>query len=536
MTHLRGAALTCALSLLAAGCGCGARPSGGIAHPTSEEPAAAVSVEVDTTRDLRPISRWIYGVNGLEAFAAAPPGLFTFLRSGGNRMTAYDWENNASNAGEDYHFQNDGLVFESEEPAGLALALGREADARDASLLLTLSMIGRVAADRRGDGDVRETPDFLTTRFRRSVARCPSPLDAPPDPADDVVCQDQYVSFVERARGSGRTWWSLDNEPGAWGRVHAPLRAEPLTYRELVSTSIEYAARVREVAPSARIFGPALFGWPSYMRLVDAPDHGDRDFLDVYLDAMRVTSEQRGVRLLDVLDLHWYPDVQVEGAGVSSASVEEPVAYARTQLPRSLYDPTYVEPGWIARDWVFGPIELLPRLRRTIDAHYPGTALAITEYHYGGGTDVSGAVAQADVLGAFGRHGVFAAAMWPLYDQEHSHVVGAFRMYRALDEDGARFGDESAPASVSDLERASAWASVDATRGGRVVVMLIARARGATALDVRITAARPLGAARLYRFDPATALPVRADDLAPSDAGRYRVEMPDRGIAALVLD
>ncbi len=534
------AVVSAAAALLVLGCGsCASSPAAPPEVPASPAPepaagAADVTVAVDVTRDVRPISPFVYGVNRTEYFEAEPAGVYTFLRSGGNRLTAYDWETNDSNAGEDYDFQNDGMLFETEEPGGLALALGRSVDARDAALLLTVSMIGRVAADRRGGGDVRRTPDHLEARFHRSVARCPHPLDAAPDPRDDVVCQDQHVAFVERARGPGRTWWSLDNEPSAWPRVHAEVRTAPVTYAELISTSILYAGRVREAAPRARIFGPALFGWPAYVRLTDAPDHGDRDFLDVYLAAMRGAGEATGRRLLDVLDVHWYPDVRIEGTSVTSSSTDEAVASARVQLPRSLYDPTYTEPSWIAREWIFGPVRLLPRLQAQIAAHYPGTDLAITEYAYGGGTDISGAVAQADVLGALGRHGVFAAAYWPLWDQEHSHAIGAFHMYRRLDEAGTRFGDRSAPATVSDLERAGAWASVTSD-GGRVVIVLIARALGETVIDVTIRADRELGAARLYRLDPETARPV-ADGTVSARDDAYRVPMPTRGVATLVIE
>ena len=38
--------------------------------------------------------------------------------------------------------------------------------------------------------------------------------------------------------------------------------------------------------------------------------------------------------------------------------------------------------------------------------------IAITEYNYGGNNHISGAIAQADVLGIFGREGVFAANFW----------------------------------------------------------------------------------------------------------------------------
>ena len=42
----------------------------------------------------------------------------------------------------------------------------------------------------------------------------------------------------------------------------------------------------------------------------------------------------------------------------------------------------------------------------------PGTKLAITEYNWGGTESLNGALAEADVLGIFGREGVGLATMW----------------------------------------------------------------------------------------------------------------------------
>src|SRR4029078_11004530 len=131
-------------------------------------------------------------------------------------------------------------------------------------------------------------------------------------------------------------------------------------------------------------------------------------------DSMRAAEAHAHRRLLDVLDLHWYPEATGAGVRITEASAAPAVAQARVQAPRSLWDPSYVETSWIAQDAGVGAIRLLPRLREKIAAHYPGTPVAITEYNYGGGGDGSGALAEADVLGIFGREGVFAAALWDL--------------------------------------------------------------------------------------------------------------------------
>ena len=122
-------------------------------------------------------------------------------------------------------------------------------------------------------------------------------------------------------------------------------------------------------------------------------------------------------RLVDALDVHWYPEARgscaanpMDGCRVTEESTDAGVVAARKQAPRSLWDPGYSENSWIVNDSLHAPIRLLPRLKDKISASYPGTRLAITEYNYGAGNHISGAIAQADALGIFGRQELFAAA------------------------------------------------------------------------------------------------------------------------------
>ena len=113
------------------------------------------------------------------------------------------------------------------------------------------------------------------------------------------------------------------------------------------------------------------------------------------------------------------------------ASAEAVVA-ARVQAPRSLWDPSYVETSWITQDARAGAIRLLPRMREKIAAHYPGTRLAFTEYNYGGGGHISGAIAQADVLGHLRPRGGVRGRSWDLGGGSR-FIDAAFAAYRNYD-------------------------------------------------------------------------------------------------------
>jgi mannan endo-1,4-beta-mannosidase len=62
--------------------------------------SADATVAIDSSQNRHAISPFIYGYNGGSA-ADSPPGA-TWLRLGGNRWTAYNWETNYSNAGSDW--------------------------------------------------------------------------------------------------------------------------------------------------------------------------------------------------------------------------------------------------------------------------------------------------------------------------------------------------------------------------------------------------------------------------------------------------
>jgi hypothetical protein len=458
-----------------------------------------VRFTVDTARDLHPISPYIYGTNNYANADSDRP----CDRLGGNRWTAYNWESNASNAGADWHHQNDGFLSESEVP-GAAVRPAIEAAARNkAAIVVTIPMAGYVSADKTGDGDVNKTPDYLKTRFHVSLPKKNSPLSAKPDLADSFVYQDEFVHWIEtsaRASSEQVIFYSLDNEPDLWSHTHARIHPRKTTYAEMVERTTTYASAIKDVKPDALVFGAVNYGWNGYRTLQDAPDANGRDFHQYFLAEMKRAEAKAGRRLLDVLDVHWYPEARGGGVRITEKDASPKVAAARVQAPRSLWDPTYIETSWITTSSTGGkPIALIGRLKRDIADHYPGTKIAITEYNYGAGNHISGGIAQADVLGIFGREGIFAANWWNL-GHGTDFIDPAFDLYLNYDGKGARFGDTSVFAATDDVESTAIYASIDSAGASRVWLVLINRTTEPIDATVSINHARPLASAELYHL------------------------------------
>ena len=281
------------------------------------------------------------------------------------------------------------------------------------------------------------------------------------------------------------------------------------------------------------MIGPVSYGWYGYLTLQDAPDGAGRDFLDFWLDSMSQAEADAGQRLVDAMDLHWYPEAtDASGTRITDDGAWDSVADARVQAPRSLWDDTYTETSWITQWSTYGPIELIPRMQDKIAAHYPGTALSLTEYYYGGGADISGGLAEADALGIFGAFDVFAATLWHLGSTDDAYIHAAYDLYRDYDGAGSAFGSTTVQATASDRAASSAWASAE---GDLVYVVVINKDRADHSVGLRIWNPVLLTTATPYVLGPAEAAVVPGDPIALSLTNALAVDIPARTAELLVL-
>jgi hypothetical protein len=488
------------------------------------------TVAVDTSQDHRAISPYVYGYNAAST-AGAPRGA-TWLRLGGNRWTAYNWTNNYSNAGSDWGpYSNDTLMGSPPDgPGHAAVPAVDDAKANGVGLLVTIPIQGWVSKDANGNVDPASP---LTGRFAHNQAAKGSAFTTTPSATSDPVFQDEFAAFVAGRWGAaaGPIHFSLDNEPDLWSSTHAEVQRSPLTYAALLAQSIASAAAIKTAVPTALIYGPASYGWAGFMNLQNAPDSSQLgDFLNYYLDRMSAASSTQGRRLLDVLDVHFYSEAQGCGARVNAGNAGngDCVVAARVQSTRSLWDPGYKEQSWITACCSGGTgIQLVPRMLGKIATHYPATRLAITEYNQGGSDHISGAVAEADALGAFGREGVYAASYWGLLP-DNSWAMAAWRAFRGYDGAGKNFGDTSVRAASSDIAHVAAYASVDSAAPNRVVLVLVHRPGAVTDANGAVTGSDGMQArsVRLEVTHPAALGTVRAWQLAPGAQASWQALSP----------
>jgi hypothetical protein len=502
-----------ALPLIVTGCG------GGNSSPGAAPAAAAENVTVTINpAQTHAISPYIYGIN--DGVTGAPMDL-TFARRGGNRWTAYNWETNASNAGSDYLYQNDNYLSSSAIAAEAVRGFIAGNQANGMASLVTVQMQGLVAGDESGPVSTSNPPDL--TRFKQVVNQKNSqsgvPFTASPPTTDAYVYMDEFLwSIDQKFAGQSifglspttqHVFAQLDNEPELWNSTHLEVQGpKPVTSDNYIAKTISLARALKDQFPDLVILGPVHYGFEgiySWQGELSATPTGSNWFPDKYLPAIKTASAVYGKPLVDVYDFHWYPEA-TDGSGhrittLTSATLTDAQIQAIVQSPRSLWDTTYTESSWITGA-LGGPIYILGRLQSRIAAENPGMRLSITEYNNGGSHHIAGAIAQADNLGIFGAHGLFAANLWPLNSDE-PYILAGFRAFRDFDGAHSSFGDTSVQATSSNPQTVAVYASSDSTKPGRVTFVAINRSTSAqvTAID-----GQPLsGTAHLYQMTATTA-------------------------------
>jgi hypothetical protein len=485
-------------------------------------------------------------------------------RFGGNSTSRYNWQTSMTNTGSDWYYENlqsGDNVSVSALPFGSATDQFVEQDLRtDTKTILTVPLIGWTV---KSDSPRQHPYDagFKVSKYGSQQSVDPwdtdcgngiypngtqitgnSPYDTSmafgPEFVSDWI--QHLIGRYGTAQNGGVAYYNLDNEPMLWNSTHRDVHPQPATYDEIKNKTYQIAAAVKAADPSAKTLGPVLWGWCAYFYSAadgcgigpDYQSHGNTPFVPWYLQQMRAYEQAHGVRILDYLDLHYYP--QASGVALTSAGSSATQAL-RLRSTRSLWDPAYIDESWISDTQVNGvAVRLIPRMRDWVNANYPGTKLAITEYNWGGMENINGALTQADVLGIFGRERLDLATLWgpPSATQPGAY---AFKIYRNYDSAGGEFGNVGVRAVSGNQELLSVYA---AQRAGdnALTIMVINKTANPLSSNIHLAGFSPSATAEVYRYSAANLQGiVRVEDLALSDTG-FSTLFPARSITLFVLD
>jgi uncharacterized protein (TIGR03437 family) len=519
---------------------------------------AGPALNVDANANRHAISADIYGISfywdlsGSGDPAKAADIRATVRRWGGNNASTYHWKYDVWNIDADWFFEvlPDSKVDVSKLPAVSSFnQFADRARTTGGKILGTIPLLGWLPKARQ------EMCSFDVAKYGSQckqdpyaryhlytcgngviyVAACgdssvvdgkgPSiPTYIKNDPTDayaqfDESLQEEWIRYLVtrygKANQGGITIWSLDNEPIWWDSTHRDIHPNPYTYDELLSVNIRYGEAIKRADPTALVTGPVSDNWSSlwfskkdivsggnrwWSNPVDRNAHGGVPLMAWYLQQMRKYEQDHGVRLLDYLDVHAY----IEPGAVHNGNTDALNAL-RLDSTREFWDPTYVVNGdyWIRDvDNNGAPVapRLIPRLREIIDQNYPGTKIAISEYNWTSLDTLNGGLAQAELLGIFGREGLDMAELWGAPKPTDPGAF-AFKMYRNYDGIGGTFGETSVRAASDDQRQLSIFAALRSDLN--LTALVINKTKSDLASQVNLANFAASGVAKVWRYSGA---------------------------------
>ncbi len=354
--------------------------------------------------------------------------------------------------------------------------------------------------------------------------------------------------FGTAGSGTGVAIYDLDNEPDWWDYQHRDVHPVASTYDEVTNGGIGTALAIKVADPSAEVSGPVIAFWWNYFyskkdiesgwdsgspcyapwsNPTDREAHGGVPFINYYLQQFNNAEITYEKRLLDYLDVHTYfaadyPNPTDSGDSVAFTTAGDTgTQQARLNSTRVFWDPTYTDPNYSQPNYITDPNytpgcstplqapQLIPMMRNWVAADYPGTKLAITEYNWGGQEAINGALAQADILGIFGREGLDLGTMFPTGTNQQTDsytqrpVNFAFAIYRNYDGANSQFGDTALASTSANQGQLSVYGAIHSSgsANGTVTVAVINKTYGdltSTLSLANLTGSSAMAQAYLY--------------------------------------
>jgi hypothetical protein len=517
----------------------------------ADNPAATINVNANANRHA--ISPLIYGANWTDQATLSDLNL-TANRRGGNATSTYNWQINAANRAGDWFFESLG-ESDGSAPSAAPDAFITSTKAGGAQPMITIPMLDWIA--KLGPGRSGLTP-YSIAKYGPQTSHDPYWADAgngigtnavthttwtirTNNPNDAYVpnnstIQQQWVQYLTNkfgnASGNGVKYYVMDNEYGVWPANHRPIMTNGPTMDRIRDLLIDYGGKVKAVDPAAKIVAPEEWGWPNYFNSpydtsvsggTDRAAHGGWDYIPWLLNQLKATNDATGQRLLDYFSLHYYPQYNEFGQGDSSTAAQ----LKRNESTRDLWDTSYVSSSWIGAS-----VQLIPRMKSWVNTYYPGTKLAVTEYSWGAEGHISGAIAEADVLGIFGREGVDIATFWGGLNST-APIYKTFKMYRNYDGNKSTFGDTSVSATVANPDNVSAFAAQRSTNGTLTVMVICKYLTNNTPITVNLGNFMPGNTAQVWQLTSANTINHLAD--ATVSAGSISFTAPAQSITLLVI-
>lgn len=325
-------------------------------------------------------------------------------------------------------------------------------------------------------------------------------------------------------------YWSMDNEMEIWSGTHSDL---PLTVTQqfLVERYLDVAKKAKKAWKDIKLTGPVAaneWQWCGVDSDPNAAEERNYCWLEYFIKKVAEAQKASGVKLLDVLDIHWYP---------AEKTYED-----RINWHRVFFDTTYVYPGangikkvnggWdnsIVKEFIF------QRLNDWMNAYFGknhGIGLGLTETDLTTDDAMLTALIYASFLGTFMDNGVELFTPWSWGDgmDEVAHLF-------------IRYGHEFRVASTSSNDSlVSAYSSVTESQDSMTIILVNRSEKMSQTVNLYVENFEALPQAQTLTlsdlsgetFVSHTENALRHGTAVASDA-KFSLELPAKSITALLL-
>ena len=206
-------------------------------------------------------------------------------------------------------------------------------------------------------------------------------------------------------------YWSMDNEPEIWSGTHDDVIYPQISADEFMERYFEVSKLAREKYPEIKLTGPVpanewqWYKWADESLRIDGVYY---PWIEYFIKRVADEEKASGVRLLDVVDIHFYP------GETSDADV--------VQLHRVFYDQNYAYPGangirTMLGGWntTLNKEAIFHRIEGWLDKHFGeghGIKVGLTEFEANNNKANVNSVLYASMLGTFADHGVDVFTPW----------------------------------------------------------------------------------------------------------------------------
>lgn len=445
-----------------------------------------VQITIDASSTPKPISPWIYGRNNSLSKSASSPvtasqwqrlrdaGVNMLREGGGNNSTKYNWRRKMSSHPDWYN----NVYAQDWDYAARTL----QQNLPHAQGLWTLGLIGWAAktnAHNFGDWAYNQSKWWSGVNQNLAGGGVLNPeggskalKDGNPSlyleewPVDSVVgiLKHWFGESGIKLNPNNFLYWNMDNEPEIWNGTHDDVMPVMISAEEFMQRYFETAKKARAIFPDIKIAGPVPANeWQWYNWNGNRISYKGRNHVWLEYFIRRVAEEQAesGIRLLDVLDIHFYP---------GETNVNDIV-----QSHRVYFDRNYVYPGangvkrlgasgWdssINKEYIFG--RCADWLVQYMGKDH-GVTFGVTETAVKTSDPNVIAVWYASMLGEFSKQGVeiFTPWDWKVGMWETLHLFTRFNY------------DSYIPSVSSQEEFVSAYPTINQD-GDSVSVVLVNR-------------------------------------------------------------